>query len=49
MDTRKTRVELGLELAAKSAKMKYCENPTFLGKLDFCVFRVFRTFQMILR
>jgi hypothetical protein len=29
MDTPKTGVELGLELAAKSAKMKYRENPTF--------------------
>ena len=35
MDTRKTGVELGLELAAKSVEIKYHENPTFLGKLDF--------------
>ena len=30
MDTRKTGVELALELAAKSAKIEYRENPTFL-------------------
>ena len=49
MDTPKPGVELALELAAKSAKMKYRENPTFLEKLDFGVFGVFQTFQMILR
>ena len=35
MDTRKTGVELDLELASKSAKIEYRENPTFWGKLDF--------------
>ena len=30
MDTPKTGVELALELAAKSAKIEYRENPTFL-------------------
>ena len=29
MDTRKTGVELDLELTAKSAKIEYRENPTF--------------------
>ena len=29
MDTRKTGVELALELASKSAKIEYRENPTF--------------------
>mgnify|MGYP003493128116 CR=1 FL=1 len=36
MDTRKTGVELALELAAESAKKEFRENPTFLGKLGFC-------------
>ena len=35
MDTRKTGVELALELAAESAKKEFRENPTFLGKLGF--------------
>jgi hypothetical protein len=29
MDTRKTGVELALELAAESAKKEFRENPTF--------------------
>ena len=41
MEAPKTGVELGLELAAKSAKMKYRENPTFLGKLDLYIFGAF--------
>ena len=49
MDKPKTGVELGLELVAKSTKMKYHENPTFFGKLDFWLFGEFQTFQMILR
>ena len=35
MNTRKTGVELALELAAESAKKEFRENPTFLGKLGF--------------
>ena len=41
MHTRKTGVELALELAAKSAKIEYREKPTFSGKLVFCSFGVF--------
>ena len=49
MEDPKKGVKLGLESAAKSTKMKYCENPTFFGKLDFWFFGEFQTFQMILR
>ena len=38
MTARKMRVELVLELVAKSGKIENRENPTFLGKLDFAFF-----------
>ena len=44
MDTRKTGVELALELAVKSTKIEYRENPTFSGEMNYLKKGKIRTF-----
>ena len=44
MSAQKTGVELALELAAKSAKIEYRENPTFSGEMNYLKKGKIRTF-----